>query len=390
MPAAAAAYHVSIAHEGRGTDARVLQRAIADAASRVTSGRVAISFGPLTATARLHPGLLIVLASHAATTSPTVATQIAYAQGQVVPVLPVFSAATSYTAQVPAALHPINGMSWSSVDPPDQVAQCALRLLGIADVDRRIFVSYRRTDGSAVAESIRMALLNAGWDVFLDRFSVPPAVDFQQRLDVELADKAFVLLIESPDAAGSQWVSHEVGFALRHGMGLMSLTLPTTRSHERFPGVPDAMRYLLTPSHIVTGGTMRGALTPAAGDVVVAEVEARHATSLRLRREILLLSVQDALRIAGRTVTQLDESSVLGTSSAHRDLVRVVSRAPSPADLRTLDKLRTAHAAGRGGRGWLVHPTEDVDHDRAELIRWMTAHRRLKATPIMLFERHMT
>jgi hypothetical protein len=45
-----------------------------------------------------------------------------------------------------------------------------------------------------------------------------PAVDFQERLDCELADKAFVLLLESATASGSDWVRRRRERSCRSGV----------------------------------------------------------------------------------------------------------------------------------------------------------------------------
>ena len=126
-----------------------------------------------------------------------------------------------------------------------------------------MFLSYRRTDGSHLAQQLRHALLDERWDVFLDSFSVPPASDFQHRLYQDLADKAFVLLVETPDVTGSEWVEHEVAFAHTHRLGFMSLALPETTSGQLYPSVLPRLRRQLSHAE-VEGPTGSRTLTPAA------------------------------------------------------------------------------------------------------------------------------
>src|SRR5258708_26498777 len=52
------------------------------------------------------------------------------------------------------------------------------------------------------------SLARARFDVFLDRFSVPPGEDFQQRLDRDVGDKAFIVVIESPGLRSSRSEEH--------------------------------------------------------------------------------------------------------------------------------------------------------------------------------------
>ena len=61
----------------------------------------------------------------------------------------------------------------------------------------RIFISYRRLETLPVALQLFDRLTHEGFDVFLDRFSIPPGYDFQRRLNQELEDKSMVILLES-------------------------------------------------------------------------------------------------------------------------------------------------------------------------------------------------
>jgi len=64
-------------------------------------------------------------------------------------------------------------------------------------------------------------------------------------LRAELSDKAFAVIIESPDASGSPWVEYEVAYALGHSIGVRALTLPGTAPHELFRVIPEPFRMRL-------------------------------------------------------------------------------------------------------------------------------------------------
>ncbi|MHB1166170.1 MAG: toll/interleukin-1 receptor domain-containing protein [Candidatus Nanopelagicales bacterium] len=273
---------------------------------------------------------------------------------------------------------------------PDSVALLVLQLVGLADEDRRIFLSHRRTDGSVLAEQLRTALADDRWDVFLDRFSVPPAVDFQERLDRELADKAFVLLLETPQASGSDWVEHEVAFALRHRLGLLSLALPETTRAQLFPSVHDSWRHRLAARDF-KAGHRSGELTPAALDRVLVDIELGHAKATRLRRESVMSDAEAELLSLGYSVQPVSEWALLGTRDGVQDLVVAIPRAPVPADLREAEMQRRLHRrSGMSTRAWLVHPTEDVDTRRVSLLLWLTARRKVVPTPLMLLRSRLS
>lgn len=61
-----------------------------------------------------------------------------------------------------------------------------------ASGESRLFISYVRRDTSAIADQLFGALTQEGFDVFLDRCSVPVGVPFQKRLMQDLCDKLWL------------------------------------------------------------------------------------------------------------------------------------------------------------------------------------------------------
>ncbi len=159
------------------------------------------------------PTVAVVLGAGSATAKDaSIAAAVAACQQALVPVLGVCTDVRRYQRQIPPPLWPVNGRAWPQGTPPDALSAVVLQVVGLADTDRRVFLSHCRSDGSALAEQLRTALADERWDVFLDRFSVPPADGFQERIDRELADKAFVLLLETPlrpaaDGSSTRWCS---------------------------------------------------------------------------------------------------------------------------------------------------------------------------------------
>ena len=96
-----------------------------------------------------------------------------------VPMVPLIEASAKFDEVVPDLLHPINALDRSSLS---KVSAAVLRWLGLTEKQRRVFVSYRRSDSLLIGEQVWETLSKAGFEVFLDRFSVDPGVDFQERL----------------------------------------------------------------------------------------------------------------------------------------------------------------------------------------------------------------
>lgn len=331
------------------------------------------------------PTVAVVVSGGTGTAGDTrIATAIDRCQAALVPVLPACDDLRRYGQHVPAALLPVNGFSWPTGTPAGSVANEALRIVGLSEEDRRAFLSYRRNDATELAEQLRTALTDQRWDVFLDRFSVPPAADFQARLDRELADKAFVLLLESPNASASAWVDHEIVFAVNYGLGLAALTLPSTADSQLFKALDEAWRVRL-PATDLAGHVPHERLTEEALARILVEVELRHASAARLRRDRALRDAIVELKGLGYRVEPVGDRALLARRGDRQEFVLVSERAPVPGDLKVAEHERARRRThGTVTRGWVVHPTEDIDAVRASLVRWVSRHRKVASTPLML------
>lgn len=334
-----------------------------------------------------EPALVVYLGDEASARDADLTAVLEQARSRAFGVLPVVRELTAATRDLPALLHRLNALSWD--DDHDLVVQAVLRRLGIAERERKLFLSYRRQESSALALQLRRALADRSYDVFLDRFSVPPGDDFQRRLDIELADKAFVLLLETEGATDSEWIQHEVSYALSHRLALLALTLPDAPIATRFGGVPDAFRFLLSAPDLTPAPAIADReLTPTALAAVLHEVETRHAAQLRARRKDLLGSVETWLRDGHRTSRPVADWALASTDAdGNHHLWLITPRAPVPSDLRQVDLLR--QRLGIAVRGMVIHETPVLDPDDEALISWIaedrplgTAH--LQALPTLL------
>ena len=318
------------------------------------------------------------LGDERAAADPQVAAALERARSEAIGVLPVVHDLRRARQDIPEVLSRLNAMSWD--DDSGRVIQAVLTHLGIAERERKLFLSYRRQETSALALQLRRELSERAYDVFLDRFSVPPGDDFQRRLDIELADKAFVLLLESESAIGSPWVQHEVTYALSHRIAVLALTMPDARPDARFEVIDDAFRMELAHGQFADASTgVGGELKPDALAAVLTAVELRYARQLRRRRAELLGSVADWLFQHSYTSKQAADWALASTSARGSDHVWLVTpRAPVPGDLRELDRLRSA--VGADCEGTLVHDTPIMDADDLALIEWITDNRPLAAT----------
>ncbi|WP_278499458.1 toll/interleukin-1 receptor domain-containing protein [Paraburkholderia fungorum] len=86
--------------------------------------------------------------------------------------------------------------------------------------DKQIFISYRRSDGSAIANQLYTYLQALGHQVWRDEAQeldgetkILPGSSVQDEIDKALNKASLVLLLDTPATPGSPWIRHEVNTA---------------------------------------------------------------------------------------------------------------------------------------------------------------------------------
>lgn len=325
------------------------------------------------------PTAAVYLASRRAAADAVLLAEIKALQALGVVVVPVLRASQSFSRVVPESLARVQGIRWGGSG--HEVRNYVLGALGLAEADRRIFISYGRRDAATVARGLWTRLTERGFDVFLDRFSLKPGEDWASRLDAELADKAFVVVLESDAAAQSRWVQHEVIYALKNHLGLQVLSLPGSRADRECGAVPEAFRYRVSQSQLLGAGPRRR-LRASELDHVVSLIEAAHDDALVRRRNYLLLSAIEMVTRAGWTIVPQPDWAMLAESDpGRREFLRIIPRPPRPQDLRRLDTSRREHAEGGAvPHGHLVYESADLDPTLGDLLAWIAVDRGLSTT----------
>jgi hypothetical protein len=241
-------------------------------------------------------------------------------------VLPIFRQGGSpASAFSPGPLRKLNATFWKTL-----ATECVPAILargGLTNADQRVFISYRRLETQPLADQLFDALTHEGFDVFVDRFTVPPGVDFQMRLDQELADKSMVILLESHGVPESKWTQHEIDFAKRYRLGLASLKMPDVSSP--LPSIDKDYRFTLEKVHFEKGSSTTvsetkdrvtktveqwGALTKDDLANVVLWVKGIHDAALFRRRTYLRDSLNAALRQERIQSATLDDAGFMVTT----------------------------------------------------------------------------
>ncbi|SPF33890.1 hypothetical protein SBA4_1360030 [Candidatus Sulfopaludibacter sp. SbA4] len=361
--------NIEILSAGEAEREAHLRKALEARIAEHTGGLESIAFND----PNVEPDILIYLGSRQAKADPNITGRIETALVQKWRVLPLVDHLEDYQNLTPDSLHSINGDCWTSAG---QIAENILRQLGVTERDRRVFLSYRRRESTPMALQLYEKLHQAGYLVFLDYFSVERGIRIQERIQQALDEMSFVLLLESAGAAQSKWVAEdEIGYALSHRLGLLSLAWPELKSAPGFPMIPPDRREQLSPDDLEEDGR----LTSEAIERTTLRIEREHADQLRARREGMVKNVSELLAEAGHKTIRLGPYSLLQPRSApEAELIEdlVIRVCPRPANHRDMFELgqdclrRRAGKEVLGPSAWIVSLPGGYQ-ENLDVARWI-------------------
>jgi hypothetical protein len=290
-------------------------------------------------------------------------------------VLPVVATLAGYTAQVPAALHPINGIALDPADPTlEAVAARVLEELRLLRGRRYAFVSYRRAESRAVAVQLYHRLDDRGFGVFLDTHRVAPGVNVQDVLLDRMTDADVIVFLDTPGALSSTWVEREVLHAQHLGVAALQVVWP---GHTRAP-VTELMDPLYLDDVDFTEpaaphATASAELTDAALDRIAVRVEQARARAQAARRTRLVEALCRAAQAAKLGVVAQPTGAV-EVVHPRRGRLRVLPVMGHP----TASHYQRAHndhpsAAGEE-RVILLHDSDGFLAARRAHLAWLDAH----------------
>lgn len=300
-------------------------------------------------------------------------------------VLTVFQGGASPPALLPTdALRAINAQFWDK--SVTEAVPAILSLVALSLDDQRIFISYRRLETQPLAEQLFDALTHEGFDVFLDRFSIHPGLNFQQRLTQELADKSMVLLLESAWVHTSEWTNHEIQFAKRYQLGLLALQMPDREEpldsvdvDLRLPKLdPQDFRdpkpgVSINPEFATKGKqppqyALWGPLVDDKLKEVVARAKTVHDQAIFRRRRFIRNNVEKTLRGAGLNPQQVRGDGLMIVNATADYALWMTTRPPELADFHTTwAKVQPP----TGAKGVIIGPTASLEPGRKAKLEWL-------------------
>ncbi|OEF08647.1 toll/interleukin-1 receptor domain-containing protein [Vibrio crassostreae] len=144
-----------------------------------------------------------------------------------VPIIPVVSNLELFSNHIPEFLQPTNGYCLNGQDPDmKELAVLMMECVGLLRRQRRVFVSYRRTESRDVALQMYDVLTEKGFDVFLDTHDIRPGEPFQDALWHKLCDSDALIMLDTPTYFESRWTREEIGRARAKEIHVLRVVWP--------------------------------------------------------------------------------------------------------------------------------------------------------------------
>ena len=137
-------------------------------------------------------------------------------------ILPIVEDAAKFRDFVPKALESVNALIYD-VNGDKKLENHILAYFGLIEQNRKVFISYKRSDTSGVAIQLFDELTKLGYRPFLDSYSIEPGVDFQEYLKHELSDSDVFVFLNSKNYPKSQFTIEEIECAQKLNLGIVQI-----------------------------------------------------------------------------------------------------------------------------------------------------------------------
>lgn len=145
-------------------------------------------------------------------------------------VLPIVQDVSKFDEFIPNTLGSINAFVLKNEKSVPKLKNRILSWFGLLDNTRKIFISYKRSDTTALAHQLFDSLIRKGYIPFLDSYSLESGVNFQEYLMNEISDADMFVMLNSSDYDQSEYTKAELVAASKLGIGILQVTFPDSKT----------------------------------------------------------------------------------------------------------------------------------------------------------------
>ena len=215
-------------------------------------------------------------------------------------VLPLVQDVNKFGKCVPDTLHSINAFVLKDGKSVPKLKNRILSWFGLLDNTRKVFISYKRNDTTALARQLFDTLIKKGYIPFLDSYSLESGVDFQEYLMNEISDADMFIMLNSSNYDQSEYTKAELVAASRLGIGILQVVFPESKKFDEAQ-----ISSILQLSDQLPQDNM---YAQEVVDDIVYKMERFRAQGFRTKRRILVDGLKS--KYSGKTITTLEDGSV--------------------------------------------------------------------------------
>lgn len=216
-------------------------------------------------------------------------------------IIPVYFHKDAFCEEIPKIAWKMNGKMYTS-EKVDTFVNYALEALRLLRQNRKLFISYRRSESTAIANQLFDALIRCNYDVFLDTYSIGAAKNFQEDLHHRLSDCDILIQLYTKEFKTSPWCLEEITSANQKQIGVVELVWPCMKL--------DIHNHLCEPIQLVednftTNSTdSQSHLKNDVVNLITHKVESVRARNMAARQDNLVGEfIKEAMSV-GRTLVQ--------------------------------------------------------------------------------------
>ena len=140
-------------------------------------------------------------------------------------IYPLYFNQQCFENEIPEVIRDMNGSLYVP-NEVEAIVNCALEYFRLLRKSRRVFISYKRSEATHVAQQLFDLLIQNGFDPFLDAYSIRPADNFQEELFHRMTDCDVLIQLHTPEFFNSTWCQQEIKEANLKQIGVVVVLWP--------------------------------------------------------------------------------------------------------------------------------------------------------------------
>src|SRR5712672_1284247 len=98
---------------------------------------------------------------------------------------------------------------------------------------KHVFISYKHDEDSVFAELLIHKIKDAGFETWIDQIQLQAGEDWRTEIDLAIKNSLALIVIMTPAAKTSEYVTYEWAFALGVGVRVIPVLYKKTELHPR-------------------------------------------------------------------------------------------------------------------------------------------------------------